>query len=106
MESCHSTPDRVKGHTKYLGDIDNFLLSTLHRFRGKLYSKRTLLGRNKHCKKYIVHFRVSDCVDSFLLSFGMPGKGQIQTSLVSEPLVHKQVRCFSEELGKGCFDIE
>lgn len=67
MENCHSTPGTVKGHTKYLGDTDNFLLSTLHRLRGKLYSKHTLLGRNKHCKKYIVRFRVSHCVDCFLL---------------------------------------
>lgn len=36
----------------------------------------------------------------------MSGEGQILTLLTSEPLMHKQVRCFTEEIVKGHFDIQ
>lgn len=36
----------------------------------------------------------------------LPGKGRIHTLLASEPLLHEQVKCFTEELDKGHFDVE
>lgn len=36
----------------------------------------------------------------------IPGKGQIQTFLTLEPLMHEQLSCFIEETGKGHFDVE
>lgn len=36
----------------------------------------------------------------------IPGEGQIQTFLISEPLMHEQVMCFTEKLRKGHFDID
>lgn len=36
----------------------------------------------------------------------IPDEGPIQTFLTSEPLMHEQVRCFTEKLGKAHFDVD
>lgn len=64
-ENWPSPPETMKGYTIHLGKTDNFLLSTLHREWEKLNSKHTLLGRNKNCKKCVVHFWVPYWVDCF-----------------------------------------
>lgn len=64
-ENWPSPPETMKGHTIHLEETDNFLLSTLHREWEKLNAKHTLLGRNKNCKKCVVHFWVPYLVDGF-----------------------------------------